>query len=244
VEGQRTSSEDAAASGEQETRLKNSLLALQLRSTKRAAGIEFGEYAIDYAYLREVRRDMIRLSPRSAGEGWETAIDGLGAFESRITDRAVLIGDLEDTSDQTCPTPSMQPVSGVLIHACALATLNRGMVFRISHTLSRAAILSGALALLAAIVGLRLSYARFRPLQQWPFQHVEIFWFAALSALVFFTFRWQAGSRGVAWPHVLWVCGALVAHPFVSEPLFRAAAGMPRALRAAAPPPTGRARGV
>ena len=50
--------------------------------------------------------------------------------------------------------------------------------------------------------------------------------------------------RGVAWPHVLWLCGALFIHPFVSEPLFRAAVGMPRALRAAVPSLAGRARGV
>ena len=97
---------------------------------------------------------------------------------------------------------------------------------------------------MAAIVGLRLLYTRFARMQQWPFQHVEILSFAALSVLLFFAFGWRASVRGVAWPHVLWVCGALVAYPFVSEPLFRAVAGMPRALRAAAPPLSGRARGV
>ena len=109
LEGQRLSSEEAATSGDQETRLKGSLQALQVRSMTRPAGraLEFGEYMIDYAYLKEVRRDVIVLSPRNAGEGWESAIDGLGAFESRIADRAVLVGDLENTSDQTCPTPSM-----------------------------------------------------------------------------------------------------------------------------------------
>ena len=60
---------------------------------------------------------------------------------------------------------------------------------------------------------------------------MEILFFAALSVLLFFAFGWRASVRGVAWPHVLWVCGALIAYPFVSEPLFRVAAGMPRALR-------------
>lgn len=194
--------------------------------------------------MKEVLRDVIRLSPRNAGEGWESAIDRLGAFESRIADRAVLVGDLDDTSDQTCPTPSMKPVSGVLIHACALATLNRGMVFRISDTLSLATALWGLLLVLAAILGLRLLYTRSRLLQQWPFQYVEILAFAAMSVAAFLVFGWNARVRGVAWPHVLWLCGALFIHPFVSEPLFRAAVGMPRALRAAAPSFAGRARGV
>jgi CHASE2 domain-containing sensor protein len=191
-----------------------------------------------------VRRDVITLRPGSGGEGWEGAIGSLAAFESKIGERAVLIGDLDDTTDQTCPTPSMRPVSGVLIHACALATLNRGMVFRISDTLSWGTVLWGLLLVLAVIVGVRLLYSRSRRLQQWPFQYIEILSFAAMSAGAFLVFGWHASARGVAWPHVLWLCGALFLHPFVSEPLFRAAVGMPRALRAAAPSRAGRAKGA
>jgi hypothetical protein len=138
----------------------------------------------------------------------------------------------------------MQPVSGVLIHACALATLNRGTVFRISNTLEPAAVAWGALALLAAIIGLRLIHLRSGKLRQWQFQRVEMLWFTAMSVIVFFIFRWQVSVRGVAWPHVLWLCGALVVYPFVSEPLVRAAAGTLRALRSAGPSRAGRERGA
>ena len=246
LEQQRISSEYAAPIGTQEPRLKDALQTVELHSMKRQAGmaIEFGEYAIDYSFLKEVQRDVIKLSPKNAGEGWESAIDTLGAFEARIADRPVLVGDLEDTTDQTCPTPSMKPVPGVLIHACALATLNRGTVFRISSTLGRAATAWGVLALLAAIIGVRLVHARSRKLQQWPFRHVEMLWFTAMSVVVFLVFRWQVSVRGVAWPHVLWLCGALMAYPFVSDPFVRATAGMLRALRTATPSHAGRERGA
>ena len=246
LEQQRISSDYAAPRSAQDALVKDTLRALQWRSMKRGGGtvVEFGEYAIDYSFLREVRRDIVRLSPRTAGEGWESAIDALGVFGSRIADRPVLVGDLEDTTDQTCPTPSMQPVSGVLIHACALATLNRGTVFRISNTLEPAAVAWGALALLAAIIGLRLIHLRSGKLRQWQFQRVEMLWFTAMSVIVFFIFRWQVSVRGVAWPHVLWLCGALVVYPFVSEPLVRAAAGTLRALRSAGPSRAGRERGA
>ena len=246
LEQQRISSDYAAPRSAQDALVKDTLRALQWRSMKRGGGtvVEFGEYAIDYSFLREVRRDIVRLSPRTAGEGWESAIDALGVFGSRIADRPVLVGDLEDTTDQTCPTPSMQPVSGVLIHACALATLNRGTVFRISNTLEPAAVAWGALALLAAIIGLRLTHLRSGKLRQWQFQRVEMLWFTAMSVIVFFIFRWQVSVRGVAWPHVLWLCGALVVYPFVSEPLVRAAAGTLRALRSAGPSRAGRERGA
>jgi ABC-type xylose transport system permease subunit len=138
----------------------------------------------------------------------------------------------------------MQPVSGVIIHACALATLNRGIVFRISDTLNWAIALWGLLLVLTAIVGVRVLHTRSRLLRQWPFPFIEIPAFAAMSVVVFVVFGWYATARGVAWPHVLWLCGALIVYPFVSERLFRTAVGMPGVLRAAAPILTGRVRGA
>ena len=246
LEQQRISSEYDAPRSTQDTRVKDALRALQSRSMKRGDGmvIEFGEYAIDYSFLREVRRDVVTLSPRTAAEEWESAIDALGVFGSRIADRPVLVGDLQDAADQTCPTPSMKPVSGVLIHACALATLNRGTVFRISNTVKPAAVAWAVLAMLAAVIGVRLIHLHVGRLRQWQFQQVEMLWFTGLSVIVFLIFRWQISVRGVAWPHVLWVCGALVVYPFVSEPLVRAAAGTLRALRSAGPSRAGRERGA
>jgi len=65
-----------------------------------------------------------------------------------------------------------------------------------------------------------------------------------MSVVVFLVFRWQVSVRGVAWPHVLWLCGALMAYPFVSDPFVRATAGMLRALRTATPSHAGRERGA
>jgi hypothetical protein len=234
-ERQRIWYEETGDAVELEGRLKGSLEALESRSARRPLGnaIEFGEYGIDYAFLKEVRRDVVTLVPLEGDGGWESAVAQLRALESRISGRVVLVGDLEDTADHSCPTPGLKPVSGVLIHACALATLNRGMVFQVTDAASWPAGAAGAAILAAVIVGLRLLYARSLPLRQWPFQYLEILAFAAISLLLFLLLDWRARARGAVWPHSLWVCGALLAHPFVSEPAWRAVASAGGLARAA-----------
>jgi hypothetical protein len=187
---------------------------------------------------------VVTLWPVADGEDWEKAFAGARLPEGRIADRVVLVGDLEDTSDHSCPTPSMKPVSGVLIHACSLATLNRGMVFQVTDALGWTTVIGGAFVLAAAIVGLRLLYARSKPLQEWPYQYLEIPFFGTLALVLFVVFDWRVRNRGVVWPHTMWLCGALLAHPFVSEPLCRAVASTGALVRTAARTLTGRRRGV
>jgi hypothetical protein len=154
------------------------------------------------------------------------------------------VGDLEDTSDQFCQTPGGKPLPGVLIHACSLATLNRGVLFDITRTASAAASFGGALALLALIVGLRVFHSRSRLLQEWPFQYMEILAFGAMAMLVFLVFTWQVRTAGVVWSHFFWLSGALLVHPFFSEPFYRAVVAMPGVLHATARTVAGRSRGV
>jgi CHASE2 domain-containing sensor protein len=244
-ERQRLSSEELAQGDELEARLKNSLRALQRRSSPRAvpnAPLEVGEYSIDYSYLKEASRDIIKLLPIRAGESPENAIaQPLGADDSRVADRVVLVGDLDDTSDQFCQTPGGKPLPGVLIHACSLATLNRGMLFEITGTPGWTTTLGGLFVLLAAIIGLRVFRTRSRLLQEWPFQYIEILAFGAMAILVFVVFTWQARVAGVVWPHLLWLSGALFVHPFFSEPCYRAVVAMPKVLHAAVRTVAGRA---
>jgi serine/threonine protein kinase/CHASE2 domain-containing sensor protein len=241
-ERQRISSEELAESDGLEARLKKSLHALQLRSSERAVGnvLEFGEYSIDYSYLKETKRNIIPV-PRRAGESRENAIAFLEDYDSRIADRVVFVGDLKDTSDQFCQTPGAEPVPGVLIHACALATLNRGMLFEITDPLSWTTILGGMFVVLAAIIGLRVFHTRSRLMQEWPFQYIEILVFGAMAILVFLVFTWHVRVAGVVWPHYLWLSGALFVHPFFSEPFYRAVVATPKVLHAAVSTVAGRA---
>jgi CHASE2 domain-containing sensor protein/predicted Ser/Thr protein kinase len=244
-ERQRLSSEELAQGDELEARLKNSLRALQRRSSARAvvnAPLEVGEYSIDYSYLKEAQRDKINLLPVRAGESRENAIaQQLGADNSRVADRVVLVGDLEDTADQFCQTPGGKPLPGVLIHACSLATLNRGMLFEVTGTPGWTSTLGGMFVLVAAIIGLRVFRTRARLLQDWPFQYIEILAFGAMAILVFLVFTWQVRAAGVVWPHLLWLSGALFIHPFFSEPFYRAVVATPKVLHAAVRTVAGRA---
>ena len=232
-ERQRISVDELTTLSDLEARLKASLEDMQSRSTTRPLGgelsaaarsvAELGEYSIDYSYLKEVQRDIITLSPGQGDGGFEAPIAALAAYRSRVANRAVFVGDLEDPIDHSCPAPGMTPVSGVLIHACALATLNRGMVFHLADTPGPGSVVGGILLLVALIVGLRVWYRRVPALQRWPFQYLEILAFGSLSVVVSVAFIWRLRAFGVVWPDCLWLCGALLAHPFVSEPLYRTA---------------------
>ncbi len=247
-ERQRISVDELTTLSDLEARLKASLQDMQSRSTTRPLGgeqpaaarsvAELGEYSIDYSYLKEVQRDIITLSPGQGDGGFEAPIAGLAAYRSRVASRAVFVGDLEDPVDHSCPAPGMTPVSGVLMHACALATLNRGMVFHLADTPGPRSVVGGILLLAALIVGLRVCYRRVPALQPWPFQYLEILAFGSLSIVVFVAFIWRLKVLGIVWPDCLWLCGALLVHPFVSEPLYRTATatrGMVLAAMAARP---------
>ncbi len=253
-ERQRLTSDELTIGGELEARLKASLQDLESRSEARALGgaaenpvrsvAELGEYAIDYAYLKEVRRDAIKLARGGSDGDWSAAIAVLSANKSKIANRAVIVGDLGDTGDQSCPAPGMEPVPGVLIHACALATLNRGLVFRVTDSLAPTTVAAGIVFLVAFIVGLRVFHARVERVQEWPFQYLEILGFGALSVVVFVVFNWRARADGVVWPQCLWLCGALLAHPFVTEPFYRAVTAPRGAAHAPVSVLTGRTRRV
>jgi hypothetical protein len=243
-ERQRLASEEPSLGAELELRLEKSLEALQAGPKERVAGssLEFGTYVIDYTYLKELRRDTISLSPRTAGESPADTIAQLGAHGSRIADRIVLVGDLDDTSDQLCYTPGMKPLPGVLIHACSLATLNRGMPLEATDTIGRRSVVGAALGLVVAIVLLRAFHTRSPLLRAWPYEYLEILLFGLLALALCGYFRWQVRSHGAVWPHFLWVSAALFLYPF-SASVCRALVAAPGMARAAVLTLSGRARG-
>jgi serine/threonine protein kinase len=243
-ERQRIAAEAPTLSGDVETRLKQALTALQPRPTEHVAGglLEFGTYAIDYTYLQELRRDTVTLTPAVAGEGPADTVRQLATFASRIADRVVLVGDLDDTSDQLCYTPGMKPLSGVLIHACSLATLNRGLLFEATDTLNRTTVWGAGAFLLVVIVGLRVMHTRSPLLRAWPYQHLEILVFAGLSVALLLLFRWQFRKNGAVWPHFMWGSVALLVYPFVDS-VYRALVAAPGMARATALTLAGRPEG-
>jgi len=204
--------------------------------------LELGEYIIDYSYLKEIRKDVISLSPVNPGDSPERTISYLRAFDARIADRIVLLGDLQDVTDQFCLTAQLKPLSGLLIHACSMATLNRGLLWEIHETLRPALAAGIILLVLVGIVGSRLLHTYSRIWRAWDYQHIEILAFGSMSILVFLIFKWQISASEIIWPHFLWISGALFIHPFLTEPFYRACVGLIKVLHSFVLSSAGRAR--
>lgn len=243
-ERQRISAEGDAESDAVEARLRKLLEARQPRSADRPTGtaLDFGTYVIDYSCLKELRRDIIRLDGSIAGKS-PNLVAQLDLHRSRFADRVVLIGDLEDTTDQLCYTPGMNPLPGVLIHASSLATLNRGMLFEPTDTLSPKAMTGAVAFVFTIIVALRVIYTLSPRLRMWPYEYLEILAFGSMSIAVILLCRWLAQTSGVVWPYFLWVAVGLALHPF-SEPVGRAVVAAPRMLNASISTISDRTRGA
>jgi CHASE2 domain-containing sensor protein len=208
-------------------------IAAQERSGQRALSerLELGTYEIDYSHLDELRQEIVTLRPPDGGSIGPVA-QQLAAHRARIADRLVLVGDLEDTSDHLCYTPRLKPLPGVLVHACALATWNRGMLFQPRTTVSGAAVGGFVGLVLAVIVGLRVLHDRSALLRVVQHQHLEMVIFVALAAAVVLVARWLATTHGIVWPSFIWVAAALAVYP-LSESFYRAAIAVPRLARVA-----------
>ncbi len=203
--------------------------------------LELGEYIIDYSYLKEIRKDVISLPPMNPGDSPERTISHLRAYDAKIADRIVLLGDLQDATDQFC-TAQQKPLPGLLIHACSVATLNRGLLWEIHETLRPALAAGIILLVLVGIVGSRLLHTYSRILRAWDYQHIEILAFGAMSILVFLIFKWQISASEIIWPNFLWISGALFIHPFLTEPFYRACVGLTKTLHPSVLASAGRAR--
>jgi hypothetical protein len=204
--------------------------------------LELGEYLIDYSYLKEIRNAVISLQPMNPNDSPEQIISYLRASNAKIANRIVLVGDLQDATDQFCATAQMKPLSGLLIHACSIATLNRGLLMEIQEALRPALAAGIILLVLVGIVGSRLLHTYSKIVRAWDYQHIEILAFGGMSILVFLIFRWQISASEIIWPHYLWISGALFIHPFLTEPFYRACVGLTKLLHPFVLASAGRAR--
>lgn len=237
-EGQGGLADESSRSDEVEARLTKLLTVQQPHRPDRAAGslLELGTYVIDYSYLKELRRDTIKLA------GGADIAAQLATNRAKIADRVVLIGDLEDTSDHLCYT-GMEPLPGALVHASSLATLNRGVLFEPTDRLGPAAAWATFPLFVGFVVGLRLIHTTSRRLRAWPYEHLEILAFVSMAAAVVVLSRWLAQTSGVVWPYFLWVSGGLILYPFAGS-LYRAVVTASGMLRASLPPAASRLEGV
>lgn len=202
------------------------LPSLKQRATQYGEGplLELGGYVIDYSYLNQIRSEIqVPGSPSDV----PVLIEGL-ANAGRIRNRIVLIADLEDVQDQFCYTPHHKPLPGALIHACSIATLNRGMYREIQGTLSLDFEVGIVVFLILAIVAVRLVHTYYRPLHQWDYQYIEILAFTAMALLIYGAFKWRIRDVERVWPDFLWVSAALFIHPFLTEPFYRTCAALPK----------------
>jgi len=236
-EKQRVSSEMVASTAPLEFRLRRLLDEGQRRTADPVAGspLDFGTFVIDYSYLKELRRDVLALPTAPHADQSSAVVAHLRAHSARIADRLVLVGDLEDTSDQVCYTQGMKPLPGVLVHACSLATLNRGTLLQATGSLDRRGAWALAAVIVAVIIGLRVAHTFSSPFRELPFEYFEIIVFSLLALVVVLACRWVARTHGIVWPHFVWVSGGLALYA-VATPVVRACAATPGILHAALRP--------
>jgi serine/threonine protein kinase len=237
-----------SGSAEATSALEKKLMASPVTSTIKSAAngdaksLELHEYVIEYSYLSEIRKTVIDLSPMNKGDPPERTISSLMKhYGGKLADRIVLLGDLNDAADWLCPT-SQKPLPGLLIHACSIVTLNRGLPLETHGTLPPALAVGMIVLVLVGIVGSRLLHTYSRAWRAWNYQHVEILAFGSMAILVFLMIKWQISASGIVWPHFLWISGALFIHPFLTEPFYRACVGLTRILHSLVIDAVGRAR--
>jgi hypothetical protein len=196
---------------------------LERRSTKYSPDtwLQLPEYRINYSYLREIRKEII--TPENASS--------IRAFTSKIRNRVILLGDLEDASDQFCHIPQQKPLSGALIHACSVATLNRGMLMReVNETIGWKLRIAIAIFVLSSIMSIRLIHTYSKLLREWDYHYLEILLFGMMSILIYLVFTWETRKLRVYWPDFLWISLALFICPFITEPFYRTCAAVPKVL--------------
>jgi hypothetical protein len=171
--------------------------------TDETGRLRLGQYPIDYSYVPHVRT--IRYRDKS----------DLARYEEEIEYRTVLIGDAFDAQDSRAIPVEGSPVSGVMVHAAAFATMNHGLLHYIGD--EEGFVIEVVLGVLICVVtGLvHLANASRTRSRRFSIHAVEIFasTAAGLAVLIVCT-SWFSVSR-IFWPDYLWVAVALFFHPYL-----------------------------
>jgi CHASE2 domain-containing sensor protein len=166
---------------------------------------EVGEYVIDYSFLGR-----IRTVPYSDPQH-------LRYYADQIQRRVVLIGDLRDSNDGNCIGQTLTPISGVLIHACAFASLTHGRLTQIDKAAGLkydTYLFVFITALLGGVRALQIFSQRF---VNFDLHVVEVALYTTAAVAVFTgCFIFLRFSR-LFWPDFLWISTALFFQPYFAE---------------------------
>jgi CHASE2 domain-containing sensor protein len=167
--------------------------------------MEVGEYVIDYSFLGRIP-SVPYTDPQH-----------LRYYGEQIQGRVVLVGDLRDSADANCTGQSRTPVAGVLVHACAFASLTHGRLLEIDRATSRRYDVY-----LFAIVTALLSGARALQMFRRGGVHfnlhvLEIALYTTAAVAVFGGCFFFLHVTRLFWPDFLWISTALFFQPYFAE---------------------------
>ena len=167
--------------------------------------VVLGEFPVDYSFLARIRKIPYR-DPRD-----------LDLWSKRIARRVVLIGDTSDAEDSRCTQARSEVVSGVFIHASALATLNRGILRRIDGRTKLAYNIAICLAALLVIWTLRLFGPRVGLVTHLDHRALHVLSFATAAFVVFIAGVLVMGLNRIFWPESLWLAAWLFILPYLYD---------------------------
>jgi hypothetical protein len=181
--------------------------------------VTLGLYPIDFSLL-----DRIVVVP------YRQETD-LAAWRDRIEGRVVLVGDVRDDADMRCTSSGVEPVAGVLVHASALATLDRGLLGYLDEWET---FLYDLLCLLGAfsIVHLTRSSSRFAGVKR---HHAEMICYGGVAACIVAVSVVLIRTFGVFWPDFMWIAFGFFIQPYVNDMLTMIALGLRRGFLAPNP---------
>lgn len=166
---------------------------------------EVGEYVIDYSFLSRI------LSVPY------TDPEHLRYYGDQIQGHVVLVGDLRDSADANCIGQSRAPVPGVLIHACAFASLTHGRLLEIDKATSHRYDLYLFVIVATLLSGARALQLFWRRGVDFDLQALEIVLYATAAVAVFAGCFFFSRISRLFWPDFLWVSAALFFQPYFAE---------------------------
>jgi serine/threonine protein kinase/CHASE2 domain-containing sensor protein len=167
--------------------------------------ILLGKFPIDYSFLRHIQ--VIPYKEKG----------NLDLWAGMIRRRVVLIGEMNDVGDTRCTQARPEPVPGVLIHASALATLNRGILRYVDDRQSLAYDLYICLGALAVICGFRVMTHAAAMRKGLDAHATGTLAFGTAACLALLAGGLAIGITRTFWPDPLWLAAAFFLVPYVKD---------------------------
>jgi CHASE2 domain-containing sensor protein len=183
--------------------------------------MDYGMYVLDYSLLNQIR--VIRY--RKPGE--------LDAWRDDIDSRVVFIGDTENKADMHVVPGRYDRLPGVLIHANAYATLNRGLLWYVDSLWSH--IYDGAIVVFVILLS-GVAHWRNRLKPEVDEHAGEILVYLAAAVFTVAVSTWFIGYSRIFWSDFLWISVALLLHPYMKQVLAIVAKGTKGFVREAGRP--------